>query len=148
MSGTGSTAVTWQELLDAFRYVNAAPVGENSARLSLATGQIRQNSTWTDIWDDPADEAPEELEGEVLTIPHKTELGLGRDLALWFVEEIIPESYEDVEDFFQKRGAYARFKALLAEQGLLQQWYDFEHQAEEQALRAWCVENKINIEPS
>lgn len=140
-------AIKWQELHDAFLFVNAAPFGENSARLSLATGQIRQHSTWTDLWDGAGDEGGGDSAGGdgVIEIPHKTELGLGRDLVLWFVEEIIPDSYEEVAHFFQKRGAYAKFRALLAEQGLLQQWYDFENQAEEQALRNWCAENEVAI---
>jgi len=139
--------IKWRELHDAFLFVNAAPIGENSARLSLVTGQIRLHSSWTDIWENSADEPPGDSEDgdEVLDVPHKTELGLGRDLALWFVAEIIPDSYEDVAHFFQKRGAYAKFKALLAEQGLLQQWYEFENQAEEQALRNWCEENSVTI---
>ncbi len=134
----------WQELREAFAYVNSAPAGENSARLSRATGQIRLDSTWTEIW---ADDSPADSESDegTLSIPHKTELGLGRDLVLWFAEEIIPDRQEEVELFFEKRGAYAKFKALLAEEGLLQEWYDFEKQAEEQALRSWCAENGVAI---
>ena len=147
MSGNSSATIKWQELLDAFLFVNAAPIGENSACLSLITGQIRLHSSWTDIWENAEDEDSREPEGDdgILHIPHKTELGLGRDLALWFVEEIIPDSYEEVEHFFQKRGAYAKFKALLTGQGLLQEWYEFEKQAEEQALRNWCTENAVRI---
>jgi hypothetical protein len=135
--------VNWEELLEAFTYVNFAPVGENSARLSLDSGKIELDSVWTDMFD--AGPSEEKADEESLGIPHKTELGLGRELVLWFVEEIIPDHLDDVADFFQKRGAYARFKALLAEEGLLQQWYQFEKDAEEQALRNWCEENGVQL---
>jgi hypothetical protein len=138
--------VTWEDLLEAFAFVNSAPAGENSARLSIASGQIQRNSIWTDIWDAPDSGGPQKDVGDgTLNIPHKTELGLGRDLVLWFVEEIIPDRLEEVEQFFEKRGAYGKFKALLTEEGLLQPWYQFEKDAEEQALRNWCEENGISI---
>jgi hypothetical protein len=43
------------------------------------------------------------------------------------------------------RGAYARFKELLASQACLDKWYAFEAESTEQALRDWCAENKINV---
>jgi len=145
--GDATVTVKWEELEDAFTFVNSAPAGENMARITLSSGQIRHHSVWTDIWDDSEGDKTEakEPDGGTLDIPHKTELGLGRDLALWFVEEVIPDRMEEVEEFFQKRGAYARFKALLGEEGLLQPWYEFEKDAEEQALRNWCAENGVSI---
>jgi hypothetical protein len=117
------------------------------ARITLSSGQIQHHSVWTDIWDDSTGGQSETKEtgDDTLDIPHKTELGLGRDLALWFIEEMIPDRLEEVEEFFQKRGAYAKFKALLGEEGLLQPWYQFEKDAEEQALRNWCEENGVSI---
>jgi hypothetical protein len=38
---------------------------------------------------------------------------------------------------------YGRFKALLHARGMLEQWYDFENRAMEEALLAWCEENGI-----
>jgi len=145
MNENNSAPVKWQELSEAFLFINGAPAGENSAYLSRSTGQIRLESAWTEIWTDDSP-AQSESDDETVSIPHKTELGLGRDLALWFAEEIIPDRQEEVELFFEKRGAYAKFKALLAEEGLLQEWYDFEKQAEEQALRSWCEENGVTIQ--
>lgn len=135
--------VNWEELRDAFDFVNSAPVGENSARLTLASGQIERESVWTDMFD--AGPSEDKTGDQTIAIPHKTELGLGRELALWFVEEVIPDFLDDVEEYFQKRGAYAKFKALLAEEGLLKHWYDFEKDAEEQALKNWAEESKIVI---
>lgn len=147
MENPQPVTVKWEELREAFDFVNSAPFGENTARLSLDSGRIRLVSVWTEIWPDSSDGGTEETEAgdRTLDIPHKTLLGLGRELALWFVEEIIPDQYEEVEGFFEKRGAYAKFKALLAEEGLLQEWYQFESTAEEQALRNWCEENGVQI---
>jgi hypothetical protein len=137
--------VSWDALRDAFDFVNSARPGEHSAQLVLASGKIHVESVWTDVWEEENEAATEEdaAEGEVLDIPHKTELGLGRELALWFAEEVIPDRLDDVTEFFQRRGAYTKFKALLAEENLLPRWYQFERDAEDQALRNWCEENGI-----
>jgi hypothetical protein len=50
-----------------------------------------------------------------------------------------------VEQFFRHRGAYARFKELLVSEACLDKWYAFEAESTEQALKDWCVENKINV---
>jgi hypothetical protein len=49
------------------------------------------------------------------------------------------------QQIFSYRGAYRRFKDLLDHKGLLQSWYDFENQREEEALRGWARENKIEL---
>jgi hypothetical protein len=141
--GKAPRDVKWQDLLHAFTFVNSAPKGENVARFSLASGEIELHSVWTELWAE--EDGTKKTGGETLDIPHKTDLGLGRDLVLWFVEEVIPEQLEDVAEIFQKRGAYAKFRALLEEEGLMQQWYLFEKQAEEQALKEWCAENGISL---
>jgi hypothetical protein len=141
--GKAPIEVKWQDLLHAFNFVNSAPKDENLARLSLASGRIELHSVWTELWAEEGGE--KKTDGETLDIPHKTDLGLGRDLVLWFVEEVIPEQLEDVTEIFQKRGAYAKFRALLEEEGLMQQWYLFEGEAEQQGLRNWCEENGISI---
>lgn len=136
-------SVKWADLEDAFDFVNSAKKGENVARLSLASGQIELQSVWTELWAEETE--TKAAGGETLDIPHKTDLGLGRDLVLWFVEEVIPEQLDDVAEIFQKRGAYAKFRALLEEEGLTQQWYLFEAEAEKQGLKSWCEENGISI---
>ena len=76
-------------------------------------------------------------------IPHKNDLDLGSDLALRFAAAELPQQYSRVQDFFRHRGAYARFKELLAEMRLLDKWYQFEAESTERALRNWCQENSI-----
>ena len=80
-----------------------------------------------------------------IAIPHKNELDLGNELALRFVEERLPDRYTDVQAFFRRRGAYARFKELLAAERCLEEWYAFEAASTERALREWCQENEIQL---
>lgn len=43
-------------------------------------------------------------------------------------------------------GAYARFKDLLENRGMLQRWYEYEAMHQEEALRKWCDDIGIQIE--
>ena len=78
-------------------------------------------------------------------VPDKKELDLGKPLALAFTREFLPGDFDDVRQFFSRRGAYARFKGLLDQRDALAQWYAFEAKAEEQALREWCELNSIEV---
>jgi len=62
-----------------------------------------------------------------------------------FVQGQAPELMDDVEDIFRRRGAYGRFKDLLDDIDLLEQWYAYEEQATRTALRAWCDENDVGL---
>jgi hypothetical protein len=81
-------------------------------------------------------------------VPDKNELDLGRRLVDRFVRERLPDDVEQLRDFFQRKGAYSRLKVLLADQGVLQQWYEFEQAETSAALRAWCHENGIELTDS
>ena len=77
---------------------------------------------------------------------HRTKFfGLGSRLALDFAAAELPSRYERVQGFFRRPGAYGRFKEVLAAEGCLEQWYAFEAEAAEKALKNWCSENKIEI---
>jgi hypothetical protein len=80
-----------------------------------------------------------------IAVPHKNDLDLGRNLALRFAAEQLPHQCERIEGFFRHRGAYARFKDLLASEGCLEQWYAFEAESTERALRDWCEANEIRL---
>ena len=81
----------------------------------------------------------------MIEIPHKNDLDLGQSLVFDFVGANLPDDYHGVRDIFRRRGAYARFKELLAEKDLLEAWYQFEHEREQEALRSWCEENEIPL---
>ena len=139
-----SASVDTEELRSAFEFVSSGAPLENSAYISLDTGQIYWQSSVLDLDDE---ELPEDFDtsNRYIAVPHKTELDLGRHLVLSFVDQALPKDFGIVERFFQRRGAYGRFKDLLNSRGMLERWYEFENRATEQALRTWCEENGIRL---
>jgi hypothetical protein len=73
------------------------------------------------------------------------DLDLGKRLALRFAAERLAHCYGDVETCFRQRGAYGRFKELLAEERSLEEWCAFEAESTERALREWCAANGIEL---
>jgi hypothetical protein len=132
---------TFSEIEDAFLFVSSSPPFEHSAYLNKETGEIYYAS---EVGGD-FDELPGDLEesDKYVSIPHKNDLDLGRDLVFAFVSANLPDEYGKVRGFFSGRGAYARYKDLLESKGRLEAWYEFEKQAIEEALRKWCTENNI-----
>ena len=136
-------AVKYDDLLLAFEFVSSAPAMENGAYISLDTGDI----VWTSDVDAVDNELPEDVEDSdrYLAVPHKNELELGRNLALRFVAQVLPQHYERARSFFQRRGAYAQFKRLLESAGALESWYKFEEDSTSAALTEWCSQNGIEL---
>jgi hypothetical protein len=136
--------VKYDDLSMAFDIVSSAGPMEHLAYMSLDTGRIYWISETNPIEED---ELPDDLEtsDRYIAIPHKNELDLGNSLALRFVEERLPDRYADVHAIFRHRGAYARFKELLAAEGCLEEWYAFEAESTERALRDWCKANEIEV---
>ena len=66
-------------------------------------------------------------------------------LVFRFVEGNIPEEFERVEKYFRKSGAYGKYKSLLEQKGLLDQWHKFEDDKRKEALIEWCNDNGIEI---
>ena len=137
-------AVKLDDLSMAFDFVNYAAPMEHNAHVSLDTGKVYWTSESNDAFDE---EMPDDLEtsDRYLAIPHKNDLDLGRSLALRFVAQELPACYDQVEGFFRRQGAYARFKDLLEREGVLELWYSFEADSVERALRQWCAENELEI---
>jgi hypothetical protein len=138
-----SVSVNATELLNAFEFVSAGLLYEHSAAICIDTGRIYLASSMIEAEQD----LPEDLEtsDRYIAVPHKNELGLGRDLALSFIDRELPGDYNTAAGFFRRKGAYGRFKQLLQSRSMLQRWYDFESSATEEALRAWCEENGIEV---
>src|SRR2546423_7002393 len=139
-----STRVSLQDLLLAFEWIGS---GEGAgvdceAYVSRATGVIHWSGEGVD------EEPPEDIDDEskYVAVPGKHDLELGRSLALRFVEERLPDSYERVKQYFREKGAYSRFKAEVDRAGQLEAWYEYEQQAIEEALREWGEENGFVLE--
>lgn len=116
---------------------------ENSAYVCRTSGKTFFASDLMDL----EDELPEDIEDGTIyvAVPHKTDLNLGKNLAIRFAEEHLPDSYNLVCGFFRQRGAYGRFKGLLERKNSLDAWYEFEAKAVECALREWSRENEITL---
>ncbi|MGH8610016.1 MAG: hypothetical protein ACREX9_22190 [Gammaproteobacteria bacterium] len=136
-------AVKLDDLSMAFEFVGAAPRWENKAYISLDTGEIY----WTSELNPMDEDVPDDLDmsDRYLAVPHKTDLDLGKGLALRFAAHELPGCYDQVAGFFRREGAYARFKALLDSKGALDRWYAYQEESIEQALRAWCAENGLEL---
>lgn len=142
----GSIAkVKFSELLDAFHFVSFGDPLEHRAFINPNTETIFYLSDGFDTEDDVPDDF--ETSDQYITIPHKHDLDLGRQLVLSFAEEQLPDHYDVVAGFFRKKGVYRRFKDFLEDRGQVEQWYAYEAQAIEIALRAWAEEEKIEFIP-
>ena len=134
----------FSDIQNAFMYVASAMYGMNAAVLCKDTGKILYRSDMAGI-DEIEDENGLDWD-QCIGIPHKNDLGLGRNLVFEFVEEYLPDDYERVRHMFRRKGAYSNYKALLERRGLLEKWYEIENSREERALRRWCKENEIELE--
>jgi hypothetical protein len=136
-------AVAYDEIESAFQFVSAAAPMENSAYISLDTGQIHWISELASV----DEEIPDDLEisDRYAAVPHKYDLGLGKSLALDFTAEKMPDFYGPVAAIFRRRGAYSSFKRILETRDLLETWYEFEALATERALKAWCAAKGIEL---
>jgi Uncharacterised protein family (UPF0158) len=134
-------SVSLDELVDAVEFVSSGMLTEHRAYIAIDTGAIFWVSDSSDIEDD----APDDLEesDRYIAVPSKADLGLGRMVALRFTEERLPSEYDSVQRFFARRGAYGRFKDLLAAHGQLDAWYVFEAECTERALLDWCETQAI-----
>ena len=135
--------VSLNDLRDAFEFVCAGGGGEHQAFLCKQSGKLYCHS---ELCDD-LDILPDDIDDseKFLPIPDKRELDLGKPLALDFARQFLPGDFDDVRQIFSRRGAYAKFKILLDRRGMLDQWYAFEAEAEESALKMWCELNSIEV---
>jgi hypothetical protein len=135
--------VSFTDILEAFEFVSAGRAGERQAFLCRQSGRVY----WHSELSDELDELPDDIDeiGKYLPIPDRRELDLGKPLVLSFARQFLPDVFEEVRQIFNRRGAYARFKVLLDRNGAVGQWYNFESDANEKALKTWCYDNSIEV---
>lgn len=141
-----SVSIKFADLLDAYDWVSAAPLSENSAYISKRTGTVHLASDNIDM--EELEERPEDWDDAAayFSVPHKNELDLGARLPERFIDEVLPEKSDKVRGIFRQRGAYARFKDLLEREDLLEAWYRYEADATERALREWALDNGLPLD--
>ena len=136
------TTAKFSDVLDAFEFCNFGDLMDTQAYLSLERGTLHVISGELELDEEP----PEDIDfGPYLALPDKAELSLGRELALEFAEQQVPEEFQAILAFFKKRGAYSNFKSLLERKGQLQAWFEYEKSAKESRLREWCADNGIEL---
>lgn len=135
------------KIIEAFEFANTGgDMGEFRAYVCRQTGETYYQTD--DFYSEGLDELPDDIEDttKYVPLPDKRDLDLGKPLVLAFVREFLPDDFDEVCHFFNRRGAYANFKALLAKRRAIDRWHDFENEATEQALREWCKDQRIKIE--
>lgn len=137
--------VSIEEITEAFDFANTGGnMGEFLAFVCKPTGKIYYQTDFPDVAE-MNDELPDDINDEetYVTLPDKRELGLGKPLVLDFARQSLPDDFDDIRYFFSRRGAYPKFKALLAKRGAIDLRHAFEAKATEQALRDWCALHSI-----
>jgi hypothetical protein len=145
MGVEAAMGVKFSDLYDSFLFTSIeGGAGDSAAYLCIATGKIYWHS---DLSDD-IEELPEDIEDDqkYIKLPNKRDLDLGKPLVMSFVRQFLPNDIDEVRGYFNRRGAYAKFRSLLARRRAIDRWHDFENKAEEQALREWCKDNSIELE--
>jgi hypothetical protein len=136
------TTAKFSEILDGYEFCAFGDPMDPQAVLSLERGTVHIVSGDMGLDEEP----PEDIEtGPYLALPDKAELQLGKNLAIEFTEEYLPNDVSTVLGFFQKRGAYGNFKGLLEHRGQLEAWFAYERTAKESRLRQWCADNGIEL---
>jgi len=135
------------DITEAFEFADTGgSMGEFVAFVCKRTGKIYYQTDFSDAAE-MNDELPDDVNDEekYVALPDKRELGLGKPLVLDFARQFLPDDFDYVRYFFSRRGAYPKFKALLARRGAIDHWHAFETKATEQALRDWCALHSIEI---
>ena len=104
--------VSLKDIREAFEFVCAASGGEHQAFLCRQSGKLYCHSELCDDLDilpDDIDDAE-----KFLPIPHKRDLDLGKPVALNFAGQFLPGDFDDVRQFFSRKGADARLGSVGA----------------------------------
>jgi hypothetical protein len=135
-------SISFDDIENAFFFISMDQQFTNNAYLCKETGELFYTSEMGD-----SDELPEDIDDpeKYIAIPHKNELDLGEELVLEFTSLYLPEELDHVSSIFRRKGAYSRYNDLLERRGALENWYQFEEERRESALKEWCRENHIEL---
>lgn len=133
----------YTDIAEAVFFVSDAHLMDHAAVICRSTGEICLSTE-----DGEIDQIPEEVyeSDEWVAVPEFRDIGCGSNLVHEFIASYAPREAEEVQRIFHRPGAYGRFKDLLANHGLLEEWYQFESAQQETAIRDWCAECGIDLE--
>ncbi len=137
-------AITITDIEAAVDFVSMQPYGTNEAWVSVDTGEIFLLSGYGD-----SDELPDDFEqsNRYLPIPHKNDLDLGNQLVRDFINSEAPSLSRQVDEIFQHKGAYSRFKSVLVSNDLLDRLHEFENERTANVVREWCKVHQLPLSP-
>lgn len=136
--------VDLSELQGAVEWVSSSIV-DNEAYVCRQTGKIY----WISGDADPETEArPEDVDDpdKYAAVPNKYELDIGVLLVFDFTKAHLIDHYHEVRSIFRRRGAYGRFKALLARHNMVETWLSFSEERTLDALEEWCESEGFSVE--
>lgn len=136
--------VELDELQGAVEWISDGIV-DNEAFVCRQTAKIY----WISGDADPdSEERPEDVDDpeKYAVVPNKYELDIGVRLVFDFTKAHLIDQYHEVRSSFRRRGAYGRFKALLARHNLLDTWYSYSEQRTLDALEEWCESEGFEAE--
>ena len=124
------------------------PFWDDASALSLGDGRAIVINTDMLVWetDVPVGMSPYQAARKAVVM-NVSDLGAKGVQPIAFMPNIgIPDDYDIVRQILRRRGAYARYKALLDQRGMLEEWFKMENSREEKAIREWCEENGIEFD--
>jgi hypothetical protein len=130
--------VKLSELVDACEFVSVSDLDEHQAYICKWTGRIIFVAEGVDLEEDIEFLDDPEL-ADYLPVPHRRDFDLSRRLALSFVAEELPGSFDKTTAIF------SRFKQLHQATGTLDKWHAFEARATQTALEEWCDEVGVTL---
>jgi hypothetical protein len=135
------------QLLNAIEWVSTDFL-DNEAYICRQTGQVYLIAGDPGMLDEE-DEIPEDIHDsdKYQPIPDKRDLDLGNRVAFDFASQHLPQRYDDVRDMFRSPGAYGRFKGLLQQKELLQEWYRYSDEQVSKAVAEWCQSEGFALRP-
>lgn len=140
-------AGNYHDILEAFEFVSLASRFDIEAVLDLETGKI--HIQYDSSYDTPEEfgEFPENTHSDrYLAIPHKDDLISARGMVFDFAEKYCTEDgVAEITAFFNRKGAYSRFKDYLNEHDLWDAWHAFEEAALVEAFEEWYEDHSGEI---
>ncbi len=138
--------VSLDQLQDAVEWVSTDML-DNEAYVCRQSGKIYWISGDPGMLDEE-EETPEDIHDsdKYVFVPDKRGLDLGNRLAFDFAERYLPQHYEKVRKMFRQRGAYRRFRGLLEQQKMRENWYHFSDEQTAKALAEWCESMGLTLE--
>ena len=130
-------AVVW---VSSDSLMNEAYICRETGHIYWVPDDVEMGDEWEDAPDDIQDTEKYAL------VPDNHYLDLGNKLAFDFAAQYLADRYDDVRTMFRRKGAFSKFKALLYQQDLLEDWYAFSEEQSHKVLEDWCESEGFGVE--